>query len=635
MKELLEQANSRLKSLTSTTSAALSTGTAAESREDVMGRLQQQLDQLKMKVFKINSFNVGSQQGLIDSGATHPLRPLRMGEAGEDYNDYKKVAVTMANGESTSLQVTLGGVKVTEKMDVEPILPMGQLVRDLQCEVSWKEGELQVTHPLRGPLPVRNQEGSPQIPRALALELIEELEVLGLQSKMKSLNFEKEHQWMKSLVQTHPVLRRLPQKIKDSLAVKPGDWKDLPVNRRVRKILQRDGFIAHIYAGEPHGFTLSRAWQQQGGSQNQLLEIDLKHGSGHDMLLDVGVYSDLMCAVMHDKIEAVVGGPNCRTRSVLRHRPKANVPRPVRAWGGEEFGLKDLTKEEEQVTQDDILMWRFVFLWMVATYMRAAKQVQRQVGLLLEQPASPKRYQPQCVSFWDTSEWKQLREEFNLDETTFCQGHQGGFAVKPTTMAGNLELNVEGHKMRCNLKEPKDVGSSAELSRWAPGTMRMVTEALLTQVIHRKPKMAPLSWQEHIQHGHIPFRRDCLICQQSLQQQPPHRRVKHLLGGVLSVDTAGPFIRAHDVGGYKAAYILVGALTWTVPADLKLKEDEVEELEEIAPNFDAHPDQEPPAIEDQPPDPQPEIGGVFNDTEEEGEEGAVEVQRAPRKRRRS
>jgi hypothetical protein len=32
--------------------------------------------------------------------------------------------------------------------------------------------------------------------------------------------------------------------------------------------------------------------------------------------------------------------------------------------------------------------------------------------------------------------------------------------------------------------------------------MAMVTEALLTQVIHRKPKLAPLSWQEHLQHGH-------------------------------------------------------------------------------------------------------------------------------------
>ena len=198
------------------------------------------------------------------------------------------------------------------------------------------------------------------------------------------------------------------------------------MNRRQGNLLKRDGFIAHIYSGEPHGFTLARAWKQQGGVPSHLLEIDIKNGQGHDMLLDAGVYAGLMCAVLQDKVEAVVGGPNCRTRSVLRHYPKENAPRPVRGWGGEEFGLFDLSKEEEnQVTEDDILLWRFLFLWMVASYLRAAKQVQRKVGLLLEQPASPRKCMPECVSFWDASEWKSLREEFGLKEET-SQGNQGG-----------------------------------------------------------------------------------------------------------------------------------------------------------------------------------------------------------------
>ena len=420
---------------------------------------------------------------------------------------------------------------------------------------------------------------------------------------------------MLNLVETHPVLRKLPPEIKKSLVVEIGDWSDLPVNRRQRKLLKRDGFIAHIYSGEPDGFTLNRAWKQQGGVPSHLLEIDIKNGPRHDMLLDNGVYAGLMCAVLHDKVEGIIGGPNCRTRSVLRHYPKEGAPRPVRKWGGEEFGLNDLTKEEKkQVTEDDILLWRFLFLWMVASYLRAAKQVQRQVALLLEQPATPRKYMPECVSFWDTSEWKSLREEFGLDETTFCQGHQGGAAMKSTTMAGNLELNVEAHKMKC--VNSVDIKSSADLSRWAPGTMSMVTEALLTQVINRRPKLAPLSWQEHIQHGHVPFRRDCLVCQQSLQQQPPHRKVKHPLGGVLSIDTTGPFIRAYDMGGYKAAYILVGALTWTVSKDSKLKEDEVGELEEGAPNFEAKQDEEELIpVEDQ--QQECEVQGIFEDEEEE------------------
>ena len=141
----------------------------------------------------------------------------------------------------------------------------------------------------------------------------------------------------------------------------------------------------------------------------------------------------------------------------------------------------------------------------------------------------------------------------------------------------------------------------------------MVAEALLTQVINRQPKISSLSWEEHLRHGHIPFRRDCLVCQQSLQQQPPHRKVKHPLGGVLSIDTTGPFIRAYDAGGYKSAYILVGALTWTVPKDSKIREEEVPELEGEAPNFEARKDEEVIAMEDQHDQPQEQPQGILDD----------------------
>ena len=148
------------------------------------------------------------------------------------------------------------------------------------------------------------------------------------------------------------------------------------------------------------------------------------------------------------------------------------------------------------------------------------------------------------------------------------------------------------------------------------------------QIAHCQPKLAPLSWQEHLQHGHVPFRRDCLVYQQSLQQEPPHRKVKHPLGGVLSVDTAGPFVRAYDAGGYKTAYILVGVLTWTVPKNSPLKEDDVEELEVEAPNFDANKGEEQDQLqtEDEPAGHEP-VQGIFDDPEDESEE--PEVQRAP------
>ena len=132
----------------------------------------------------------------------------------------------------------------------------------------------------------------------------------------------------------------------------------------------------HLYAGEDDGFTLSRALKQQGGETNQLLEIDLKRGESHNMLNDVGTYSGLLCAVMHDKVDAFIAGPNCRTRPVLRHYPKENAPRPIRARHGAEYGFSDLSPaEQRQLDEDDVLMWRFIFLWMVATYLRQAREV--------------------------------------------------------------------------------------------------------------------------------------------------------------------------------------------------------------------------------------------------------------------
>ena len=107
-----------------TAASSTATGSATDSREDVVDRLQSRLDQLKLKVFKINQISYGSLQGLVDSGATHPLRLRRLEEGDETY---KRVSVTLANGETTSLQVTPGGIMVTERVDVEPILPMGQL----------------------------------------------------------------------------------------------------------------------------------------------------------------------------------------------------------------------------------------------------------------------------------------------------------------------------------------------------------------------------------------------------------------------------------------------------------------------------------------------------------------------------
>lgn len=122
--------------------------------------------------------------------------------------------------------------------------------------------------------------------------------------------------------------------MKDQLGATVGEWNHLPVNRRTRKTMQRDGIIAFLFSGPDQRFTLKRAMVQCGRDVSSLLEIDVLRGEGHDMLSNDGVYNGLLRTALEGKLNAVITSPNCRARSLLRHRPvpgDPNAPRPVRS----------------------------------------------------------------------------------------------------------------------------------------------------------------------------------------------------------------------------------------------------------------------------------------------------------------
>ena len=609
IKELMEEASKMLKSLASTnTTSSSSTTTASTSREEegkeeVMDRLQQQLNALRLKTLRLRRLAGGGVQGLLDSGATNPLRPLK---PGEDATSYRQVEVALANGGKTQLAITRGGTLVSPDLDIEPIVPMGLLIGVLGCKATWEEGGITVIHPKIGRLPINQSEGCPQVTRQLALQLIEEIEDKKLCIGEVASDFTKEEAWLERLIKEHPVLSSLPSWIQEGLKCEVGEWNRLPCNKRMRKRMKRDGYLLHLFAGPDQGFTLHRAWHQVGGESWQLLEVDVERGEEHN-LLKAKLYGGLMRTALEGKIRAIIGGPNCRTRSVLRHIPvegHPEAPRPVRQWGGGEFGREDLTDQErEQVRGDDLLMWRMLFLQMVSTYAARARGATKDPLFSLEQLASPKSYKPEVVSFWDTKEWHKLKKEFGWFEETFEQGSLGGKSPKPTTFGGSLKLTVEEYKTG-DRRHPERMKNSRELSRWPPALMRMLATELMKQVYKVDPKIKQLSWQEHIACGHIPYRRDCRVCQETNQQCAPHRKTRHVIGGVLSVDTAGPLIGAYDQGGGMARYFLVGALTWRVSKGLeKLKQPAQEPLEGDEPKIEDKEDAEEEALED----------GIFGD----------------------
>ena len=180
---------------------------------------------------------------------------------------------------------------------------------------------------------------------------------------------------------------------------------------------------------------------------------------------------------MEGKINAIVGGPNCRTRSLLRHIPipgQPSAPRPIRRWGGEEFGIHDATEEEKQkLHEDDVLMWRFWFLYMVAVYMRRARKVETEVTVSVEQPATPKEFMPEVVSWWDTKEWAELAREFSFEESTFKQGELGGLTPKPTTLVetwSSTQLVIKGdaEQEKESLVHPSFRDGPQERCQWSP-----------------------------------------------------------------------------------------------------------------------------------------------------------------------
>lgn len=112
---------------------------------------------------------------------------------------------------------------------------------------------------------------------------------------------------------------------------------------------KQNGFVCHLYAGEDHGFTLEWAWKQSGRQDFELLQVDLKRGSQHNMLTDDGPYAGLIRAIFEDRLKGLCWRPKLQdpigSASLYPIEGEEDAPRPIRRWGGEEYGIQDATEE--------------------------------------------------------------------------------------------------------------------------------------------------------------------------------------------------------------------------------------------------------------------------------------------------
>ena len=137
----------------------------------------------------------------------------------------------------------------------------------------------------------------------------------------------------------HPIFAGLPNQLKQSLIEIPATDLEALANRRVHKFWKRECVLVYAFSGEDAGYTLRRAFHEIGGDKRSMYELDLLHGRPEEDLSPQGAYPSLLRLALDGICKGCVGGPPCRTRSMLRHIevPGWEMPRPLRAWNVNEI----------------------------------------------------------------------------------------------------------------------------------------------------------------------------------------------------------------------------------------------------------------------------------------------------------
>ena len=540
--------------------------------------------------------------GLLDGGATHALRKA---ESKRELELSTPTSVGLAIGERT-MYLTMLGTLVCEE-EISPICPLGPLVSRLGCQVNWSDRGISIVHPTRGRLPVVLEGNCPVVSAGLCLELIDELEKqqhqhIGRGLKLKAMaagtgfgELDAEYEcswgsenrlleWVRKLSPEGPE-RILAQAIPARTIGEPSGER-VPFNRHVRRAVQKArGVVIHLFSGgtKPREF---------GNMPHDVyvLNVDLKQSQ--DLLHEL-TYQWLATLCRSGKVVAVIGGPPCRTFSVLRERGSEDGgPRPLRAREGHErFGLENLTADEQyQADKHSVLIFRMLVLHHIAD---EASTDGCMLGLEGPSdlhsclPLEARSHNSASVFAWPEIQYM-VRHGCLL--VHFDQGPLGHVRRKPTTILtnswrlhvclhglGGSDLGTGGESGADPSLESRH-RSSSSWAKWAPGLCKAIGVAIRDwfsprlernsrqdadeTVINRLTKDEKY-FKAHCESDHVVFRKDCLTCLEAALRGHRHVRQKYLYSNALTLtlDLAGPFKKGEDHCHTKPVrYLLVASL---------------------------------------------------------------------------
>ncbi|CAE7765938.1 RE2 [Symbiodinium sp. CCMP2592] len=438
--------------------------------------------------------------GLLDSGASHPLRSLRPGEP----LPTKRVTVALALGKK-EMMLTDGGTLVTSER-VDPLVPIGKASELVGLQVRWRKGKCTATHPILGPLEVETVNGCPCIAEAVALRIIDEMEQKGVAHMLQSVralqgcpSADTEHSVRECL---HGAMRSgnqddfiqacwrwlrwyypdVPESMLVDLLPASGVGELLYNRHKRRRLKKTRRVIVHLHSGGPRLHLPS--------SCGEVLEVDFRTD-----LHSSSVWTYILSLAIEGKVVAVVGGPPCETVAQFRGVEDGGPP-VLRGRCGEGRFWKDglSYSSEELAKKDGLLFLKVLFLFETAVQARKALSLEQSssvhagVFFALESPQDPEFVgqkfsqigcsvmcredvaedgQPSLASptFFAWPEVRSFRTRYNLLAAHCDQGALGHYMV----LQEDLEVEIpSGDSPRACIAKPcytDDIAKSEELAR--------------------------------------------------------------------------------------------------------------------------------------------------------------------------
>ncbi|CAE7353790.1 RE2 [Symbiodinium sp. CCMP2592] len=519
--------------------------------------------------------NEGSPDGLLDSGASHPMRSAPTSE----YESGSPVSVTLAGEDVKVLRQNRQGTILVEEEQgpVQSIVPLGAIIQELGYTLHWGPKHLKLAHPEKGPIRVKVNNNCPEVAACDALALIRELEmkqvkeltssVNTLRARLEVLKLEEKRDWtellkeymsdgqrstlLKALMKC-PFTKGLPSEVQSMLLedfnLKDGEkyLRNLPLTRRKRRaLLTSSNWVVSLFMGEKDAKDPFKMVPMAG---KILLEVDMK-------------YSKL--------------------------------------WDFNK-GLSPL--QQQRAHQETAYAVKQMLVWTMATM-----KGQGNIGFLMELPADPEWHMETeypYSTFWRTELWKSFKSVSGMCTASFNMGAYGHRTKRPTKVGTNYPaiIQMEGNYDFNDQCVPPSLLTRSTTRQWSDGFKKIVMESLSDfheGLIAEEEALADLGvkltkltkeqregWRNHLLNDHQPYRADCAVCINAQANGYQHRRRRHPHLYTVALDVAGPYAtKGRDMENEDYKYMLIAA--YRCPRDyMSMKALSEEERELYVPDED-------------------------------------------------